>query len=869
MPRRVLPALLAAACAGWLAPSPTSTAYGQALLELTDAPRPGFPATWEVTELTVHADVTGQSASVRLSQTFKNVGSQPLEARLLFPLPPQAAVRELTLLVDGKELTGTLQKAGEARETYEAIVRRNRDPALLEYAGYGLYRTSMFPIPKNASRTVQLRYTQLLGVREGLVDLTLPIGSAGSNGVGAKKVEVSAAVATESPLKVVYSPTHAMEVERPTDKTAAAKLTLENVTGRQDVRLLFGTAEGLVGLNVLAFRDPGGAPPSGDGRSGQDDGKPAKDDDGFFLLLAAPEVPKPDAAPPARTIVLVIDTSGSMAGEKMEQARNAASFVVGRLREGDTFNIVAYSSTVDSFRPELEKGDADGRAAGQAFVANLRSGGGTDINGALTKALDMVPKPSAEGGDRPTYLLFLTDGKPTSGVTDEQQIAQNVAAANKVAEEKVKARVFAFGVGYDVNARLLDRLSGGGRGVSAYVAPDEDVEASVSDLYAKIAAPVLTDLTLDFAHDSEESRSRLNRVLPDDLPDLFAGQQLSVVGRYGASDEDLKGTFTLTGASTAGDGETLSFSLPVTLAADTNDAAAFLPALWATRRIGELLNRIDLDGENPELVEELVALSTRYGILTPYTAFLAEEDVRLGDIAGNNAAAGRGLQELETVTGRSGVAQRSFKGGLQRSDQAAGNETLDRFGYINPLSDRTSGRATPSRSGGLGGGLGGGGFGGGRGSLGSRRSLTAPPAGPVSGGEPQPAQPTSAPQPGSNPSQGQSGSAWPSYAQYPYYASVEGQTSGEGGRTSIAERVQRVAGRSLFFKNGRWEDSSLTEEQSKKPTEIEQFSDAWFALAKEAGDKYAALLALAEPALVRIGGTTYLIVPPAEEDAES
>ncbi|MFH5804158.1 VIT domain-containing protein [Alienimonas sp. DA493] len=825
-----LAALCAAACVGWLAPA----APAQTLLELTDAPRPGFPASWDVTELTAHADVTGQSASVRLSQTFKNTGSRPLEARLLFPVPPNAAVRELTLLVDGKELTGTLQKAGEARETYEAIVRRNRDPALLEYAGYGLYRTSVFPIPAGASRTVQLRYTQLLGVRDGLIDLTLPIGSAGSNGKGAKKVEVSANVTTESPLKVVYSPTHAVEVDRPTDKTATAKLSLENVSGREDVRLLFGTAEGLVGLNVLTFRDPDAA--EGDEKK--------TDDDGFFLLLAAPKVPEPDAAPPDRTIVLVIDTSGSMAGEKMEQARNAASFIVGRLREGDTFNVIAYSSTVNSFRPELEKGDADGRKAGQAFVANLRSGGGTDINAALTKALEMIPRPSEEGVlDRPTYLLFLTDGKPTSGVTDEQQIAENVAGANKVTDDAVKARLFTFGVGYDVNARLLDRLSGGGRGVSAYVAPEEDVEASVSDLYAKIAAPVLTGLTLDFEKKGGGADSLLNRVLPADLPDLFSGQQLSIVGRYGAKAKDLEGTFTLTGTSTAGDGEQLSFSLPVTLPQDTDDSADFLPALWATRRIGELLNRIDLDGENPELVEELVTLSQRYGILTPYTAFLAEEDVDLNAVAVNRGLVRENLETgLARTDGAFGVNQRATNQSLRLSEQAASPTDASLYSVGGPISGtfptrpqsgRRSGVRGGSPVGGVGGGFGGmGGFGGGA------------PAGPV-----------------------QSAPAAPPSSGADAAVAADEELAEPNARIEPERRVQRVSGETLYFKQGRWEQSGLTEEQRKDPVEVEQFTDAWFQLAKEVGERFAPLLSQAEPALVRINGTTYLITPPSSEDA--
>ena len=535
--------LLAVACAGWLAPA----APAQALLELTDAPRPGFPSTWEVTELTAHADVTGQSASVRLSQTFKNVGSRPLEARLLFPVPPGAAVRELTLLVDGKELTGTLQKAGEARETYEAIVRRNRDPALLEYAGYGLYRTSVFPIPKGASRTVQRRYTQLLGTREGLVDLTLPVGSAGSNGVGAKKVEVSASVNADSPLKVVYSPTHAMEVERPTDKTATAKLSLENVSGREDVRLLFGTADGLVGLNVLTFRDPDAA---GDEEEGEGRGR---------LLPAAgrpggAEAGRRPAGPQRRAGDRHFRQHGrgeDGAGPQRRLLRRRPAAGGGHLQR----------DRLQQHGDELSPGDGGRRRRRPRGRAGVRRQPPQRRRDRHQRRPHQGAGDDPQGRQSADVLMFLTDGQPTSGVTDEQQIAENVAAANDATDDdgKVKARLFTFGVGYDVNARLLDRLSDGGRGVSAYVAPEEDVEASVSELYAKIAAPVLTDLALDFAFDaSGPGRTALNRVLPADLPDLFAGQQLSVVGRYvsptkNGKPHDLKGKVTLSGVSTAGD----------------------------------------------------------------------------------------------------------------------------------------------------------------------------------------------------------------------------------------------------------------------------------------------------------------------------
>ena len=802
MPRRVFRPLAVAAALLFAA----DAAPAQALLELTDAPRPGFPATWEVTRVSVHADVTGQAATVRLSQTFRNVGSRPLEARLLFPLPAGAAVRALTLLVDGKELVGTLQPADEARGTYEAIVRKNRDPALLEYAGRGLYRTSVFPVPAGAERTVQIRYSQLLAAENGLVDLTLPVGTAGSSRRPVRAAEVSANIKTEAPLKVVYSPTHDVSVERPTGRAARVSLELADVVGREDVRVLFGTADGLVGLNVLAHR--AGAPPNGDG--GPVDGEPGEevdDPDGYFLLLAAPDVPDAGDAPPARTLAVVVDTSGSMQGEKMRQARAAAAFVVSRLRAEDTFALVAYSDAVVPFAPELRAGDDAARREAAAFLDGLRAGGGTNIHAALTQTLEMLP----ERGDRPTYLLFLTDGEPTEGVTDEAAIAAAVAAANG-GDAAAKARVFTFGVGENVNARLLDRLSGGGRGVSAYVAPDENVERAVGDLYAKIAAPVLTGLSLTFTPEGGAAGSVLNRVLPTDLPDLFAGQQLQVVGRYAAAGgEPVSGTFALAGTSTAGDGGRLTFTIPAALPADGGADAAFLPALWATRRIGELIDRIDLNGENPELVAELVRLSTTHGILTPYTAFLAEEGVRLGDLAANRAAANDRLRRNLNVTGGGfGVGQRSFKGGLKIAGRAADNS-----GYAEEFGGEPFGGG-----GGLGGG---GGFG----------------LGNISPGFVDPSAP-----------------ARPAAA-----APANLSAGGDRGR-SAADRVRRVAGRTLFFKNGRWEQAGLTEEQAENPTRVEQFSDAWFTLVEEAGEAFAPLLTLGEPALVRLGGTTYLVVPP-------
>ena len=311
--------------------------------------------------------------------------------------------------------------------------------------------------------------------------------------------------------------------------------------------------------------------------------------------------------------------------------------------------------------------------------------------------------------------------------------------------------------------------------------------------------------------------------------------------------------------STAGEQERLTFDLPVTLPADGTGEAAFVPALWATRRIGELLERIDLDGENPELVEELVTLSTRYGILTPYTAFLAEEDVALDEVAENRASARRNLNMGLNVTGGAlGVRQRAGNQALRQSDRAA-----DSSAATSRAATSTARRLGRRRAG--------------RGR--ARRRIWAAAG---SAGSEQPPAPLRR-RGGRRRASGELVDeltptlAAPADARLTERAEQVFEEERYGRVTVLpdgtrvpAARVQRVAGRSLFFKNGRWEDSTLTEGQrAAEPTKIEQFSDAYFDLAKEAGDALAPLLALTEPTLVRIGDEAYLITPPEVEGGES
>jgi Ca-activated chloride channel family protein len=603
-------------------------------------PRPEPPpptSTYKIDAIEVDAKLDDQVARVQLSQTFENTGSDQMEVCFMFPLPYDGAIDQLTLLVDGKEHEAKLLTKEEARKRYEEIVRKNRDPALLEWVGTGMFQTSVFPVPPGAKRTVTLRYSQVLRKSFGLTDFIFPLSTAKYTCEPLDKLDIRVAIESSEKIKDVYSPTHKVDVDRDEAKRAVVKYEAKDVVPAEDFRLFYSSGDEAVGASAVSYR-------------------PKSDDEGYFLLLVSPEVKAEDDKPVPKTVVFVVDRSGSMSGEKIEQAKGAAKFVLNNLKEGDLFNIVAYDSEIATFRPELQKFDDETRAAAIGFVEGLFAGGSTDINGALKRALGMLAD-----NKRPTYVLFLTDGLPTTGETGEAAIVKNAEEANDV-----RARVFAFGVGYDVNSRLLDKLARTNFGLSQYVRPNEDIEASVSALYRKIGAPVMTDVTVKFdVENADANVEPVDRVYPKGQFDLFAGDQAILVGRYrkgGSAKVKLTGKI--------GD-EEKSFDFPAELVEKSDDDTnAFVAKLWATRRVGEIIDELDLKGRNEELIKELVTIATEHGILTPYTSFFADDSSDVREVARNRELASRGVDSLSVSEGQLGFSQRREKLQLQTASQA-------------------------------------------------------------------------------------------------------------------------------------------------------------------------------------------------------
>ena len=603
------------------------------------------PSTYRIKEISVNANVKGQVAQVQVSQSFVNTGSTQMEVQFCFPLPYDGAIDSLTLMVDGQEFPAKLLPTDEARRIYENIVRKNKDPALLEWMGQGMFQTSVFPVPPGAERKVTLEYTQLLRQSSRLTDFLFPLSTAKYTSQPIETLQFRIAIESQADIKSVYSPTHPVNVERADNKHAVVTFTASQTVPGSDSRLFYDVADGPVGSSVVTYF-------------------PEDQTEGFFLLLASPQIKAPDAAPVSKNVVFVLDRSGSMEGKKIEQAREALNFVLNNLRDGDRFNIVVYDSSVETFRPELQPYNAEMRAAAVGFVNGIYAGGGTNIESALKTAL-----PQFQNAEGPSYLLFLTDGLPTVGETKEAQI---VAASKQVNPGKV--RMITFGVGYDVNSRLLDRLSREHHGQSEYVRPDEDLEVHVSRLYKKISSPVMTDVAVNIEFDQPgdtEQGPAISRIYPKVMPDLFEGEQLVLVGRYrtaGRAKITIKGNLA---------GQEQSFDFPAEFSPKNADTQfAFAEKLWAIRRIGEIIDEIDLNGQNEELVKELVALSTQHGILTPYTSFLADDTAR--QLAAGDESrlrrANTAIERLAEESGQSGFSQRELKNSLQQADRLYADE---------------------------------------------------------------------------------------------------------------------------------------------------------------------------------------------------
>jgi Ca-activated chloride channel homolog len=540
-----------------------------------------FPfAPLEVSSHHVDVKIDGQVAVTSIDQEFYNPNDQRLEGIYMFPVPKGAHIDKFSMEIGGKMVDAELLRADRARQIYEDIVRKMRDPALLEYAGRDLFKARIFPIEPRSRKPIKISYTELLRSDAGTVTYSYALSTEKFSARPIKSLSLKVEVKTEQPLASIYSPSHKVEIRRDGPNRAVIGYESKEEKPDTDFQLVYSSEKRDVGLSLITHKSGG--------------------EDGYFLLLAAPTVAK-ETKPPPKDVVFVVDTSGSMAGAKLQQAKKALQFCVENLNSDDRFEIVRFSTEAESLFGKLSEADSEHRKRASNFIADLKPIGGTAIADALQTAF----KARTEKSERPFVIIFLTDGLPTVGTRNPDEIVADVKKAGD-------ARIFSFGIGSDVNTQLLDQIAEGTRAFSQYVLENEDLEVKVSNFYTRIREPVLTNARLEFG-----GGVRTSKLYPAQLPDLFKGDQLVLTGRYSGSGEvEAK----LTGMA---NGREQTFTYKVKFDDSSND---YVARLWATRRVGFLLDEIRIHGETTELRDEATDLARRYGIVTPYTAYLIVED---------------------------------------------------------------------------------------------------------------------------------------------------------------------------------------------------------------------------------------------------
>ncbi|MFH1176755.1 MAG: VIT domain-containing protein [Acidobacteriota bacterium] len=536
--------------------------------------------------------VSNQVMQTRVDQVFENQSAAEVDATFVQRLPVGAAVSGFATWVAGRRVESRVQEKAKAAETYARARRSGGAPALLAQLSKGAFSMKVARIGAGQTRRIEVRYEGILDYRAGTISLTVPLRPPDTVEIPREELrlvleitdakEITAVRPTFLPLRAErLSPSH----WRLTYEARAAKTV-------RDLQLQYDVRSRDLGLTFLTHHPAG--------------------DDGYFMLLAAPQELTQDRDIVKKDVVFVFDTSGSMAGEKIRQAQGALKKCLSFMNRGDRFGIVAFSDATSPYRSTLQPlGTVQVREA-EAFIDRLETTGGTNIHLALREGIKLL----GEGADRPRVIVFLTDGLATAGITDSQVILEAIKSVNG----RSQARIFTFGVGADVNRPFLERLGQENRGAGDFIERGAALEQTVAEFYAKIARPVLSDLVIDFGS------VPIAMTYPNVLPDLYKGSQLLLLGRYRGSG---KMKAHLSGAL---NGAHQRYPFPTDFPARSGENS-FLARLWAQKRIDYLLAQMRMHGAATELRAEIVRLALQYHLATPYTSLVAAPETRIASLS--------------------------------------------------------------------------------------------------------------------------------------------------------------------------------------------------------------------------------------------
>jgi Ca-activated chloride channel family protein len=544
------------------------------------------------------------TAETTLIISLQNFSSTEQFAQLVVPVPDDIILQDIYA---GQETTPIAAQVLTNRTMTTFLLRQTvvdvNDPALMEFIDTPLIISDTFHVAAGATTTVSLTYTQTLVINGNRVDYLLPRTEWILYRV---PWEITVRINAGQSLSAIYSPSHKLDIQRDGSNSATVTTVNESSTMSGPFRLyyLLEEVQGFT-CSVLSY--------------------PASEfDGGYFLFMAGlPTEVVRDDNDIKRELTLVLDRSGSMTGIKIEQVKQAAKLVISGLADGEAFNLITYNHIIDTFNDEpLIKNQSTVQAAFN-YLDTITAAGNTNLYWALETALLQEPTE-----DFLPLILFLTDGLPTTGETREVQIRDLVLSSNPY-----NRRVFTLGVGYDLNAPLLDGLAEYSLGQSIFVRPEDDVDTAILEVFSTISQPLFTDMAIySVSAEGIPGIRRAYNVLPFNIPDQFQADQLVLAGEYSGQEPfflEIQGNYR---------NQVQSFFCPI----DPQQASpehGFVPRLWSSRFAAQVINEIRQMGADPELTKynerlwdlsvAMVNVSLTYGILTEYTAYFGDGSVDL------------------------------------------------------------------------------------------------------------------------------------------------------------------------------------------------------------------------------------------------
>jgi len=563
-------------------------------------------ATLSLQVMKVDVLIDNQHARVRVLQIFDSHVAQALEGKYLFALPPQASVSDFAVWESDMRIPGVMMEKRRANAVYSQIKQQQVDPGLLqqddEHEGSSAFSAKVFPIPAYGTKRIEMEYTEVLPVESLTSHFTFPLKPSFGDPQRVGEFVLHVHVSSDYPISRLAPgiDSYPLNVTKSEGNEFEGEFRARGLELKDDFAFDYHINVPESAFSWIAYR----APEQISAYDLRDLALAAPNPDGYFearTIFNQRSEAQGDSAQP-RNVILLLDTSLSMYGEKLEKAVEALDFFLHSLAPGDQFDLILFNEKPSALSATPLNATAENVERALDFIKNSTLGGGTDLRRALTKSIELANAfPRGEHS-----IVLVSDANPTLGTRNLRQIVQALNTGNAPA-----ARVFAFGLGSDANGALLEALARAGHGYFARARETDDITTALKIFFEHVGRSSIESL-----HLTPAQRGNLYQVYASG-DYSFDGSSLAFVGRY-------KQPTPQTTVSVQGNygTETINLSRSVSLPefADTHE---HLPRLWARARVDALLREMDTNGEREDYIAEIIRLSEKYKFVTPYTAFIA------------------------------------------------------------------------------------------------------------------------------------------------------------------------------------------------------------------------------------------------------